>query len=134
MIVQSAQKKEKSMPAIRSLEDLGRIREEAARGKKLRATPGNAQVSVGMGSCSRAVGAHHTLERILKYVENEKMTGVTVTQTGCIGLCEYEPIVQVIFGDQSRVVYRNVDAQTAERIMKQHVQNGQPVTESIFRI
>jgi len=57
-----------------------------------------------------------------------------VTQTGCIGLCEQEPILQVILGDQPRVMYGKVDAQVVQKIMKQHVQNGQPVKENIIQI
>jgi NADP-reducing hydrogenase subunit HndB len=91
------------MPAIKSLEELKRIREEALQKKQMKATPGNVQVIVAMGTCGIAAGARDT-------------------------------IVQVVLGDQPKVVYGKVNAQVAEKIMKQHVQNGQPVKENIIQI
>lgn len=121
------------MPAIQSLQDLRRARDEALQKKRLGAAPGEVQVIVGTGSCSRAVGAHDTLKGILRFIEDEKLSGVAVMEAGCIGMCEYEPIVQIVYEDQSRFVYRNVDAQIAEKIMIQHVQNRQPLTKHLLR-
>ncbi len=122
------------MPAIKSLEDLKQIREEAQQKNQMKATPGNVQVIVMMGTCGIAAGARDTIKTVLTYIENEKISGVTVTQTGCIGLCEQEPIVQVVLGGQHKVVYGKVNVQVAKKIMKQHVQNGQPVKENIIQI
>lgn len=121
------------MPAIKSLEQLKRVREEALQKKQLKAAPGNIQVIIAMGTCGIAAGARDTMKSILNYIEIEKVSGVTITQTGCIGLCEQEPILQVVLGDQPKVMYGKVDAQLAQRIMKQHVQNGQPVKENIIQ-
>ena len=121
------------MPAIKSLEELKRVREEALQKKQLKAAPGNIQVIIAMGTCGIAAGARDIMKSILNYIEIEKVSDVTVTQTGCIGLCEQEPILQVVLGDQPKVMYGKVDAQLAQRIMKQHVQNGQPVKESIIQ-
>jgi NADP-reducing hydrogenase subunit HndB len=122
------------MPAIKSLEELKRIREEALQKKQLKATPGNVQVIVAMGTCGIAAGARDTMKSVLNYIENENLSGVIVTQTGCLGRCEEEPIMQVMVGDQPKVVYGKVNTQVAEKIMKQHVQNGQPVKENIIQI
>ena len=122
------------MPAIKSLDELKRIREEALQKKQMKAMPGHIQVIVAMGTCGIAAGARDTMKSVLNYIESENVSGVTVTQTGCIGLCEQEPIIQVVLGDQPKVVYGKVDAQVAQKIMKQHVQNGQPVKEHIIQI
>src|SRR5215208_6482406 len=122
------------MPAIKSLEELKRIREEALQKKQLKATPGNVQVIVAMGTCGIAAGARDTMKSVLSYIETQKLSGVTVSQTGCIGLCEQEPILQIMLGDQPKVIYGKVDAQVAQKIMQQHVQNGQPVKENIIQI
>ena len=122
------------MPAIKSLEELKRLREEALQKKQMKTIPGNVQVIVAMGTCGIAAGARDTMKSVLKYIETEKVSGVTVTQTGCIGRCEQEPIIQVALGDQPKVVYGKVNPQVAEKIMKQHVQNGQPVKENIIQI
>jgi NADP-reducing hydrogenase subunit HndB len=122
------------MPAIKSLEELKRVREEALQRKQMKATPGNVQVVVAMGTCGIAAGARDTMKSILSFIETEKVSGVTVTQTGCIGLCEQEPIMQVVLGDQPKVAYGKVDADVARKIMSQHVQNGQPVKEYVIQI
>ena len=122
------------MPAIKSLEEFKRVREEALQKKQLKATPGNIQVIVAMGTCGIAAGARDTMKSVLNFIETEKLSGVTVTQTGCIGLCEQEPILQVVLGDQPKVMYGKVDAQVAQKILKQHVQNGQLVKENIIQI
>jgi (2Fe-2S) ferredoxin len=122
------------MPAIKSLEELKRVREEALLKKQMKATPGNIRVIVAMGTCGIAAGARDTMKSVLTFIEAEQVSGVTVTQTGCIGLCEQEPIVQVAVGDQPKVAYGKVDADVARKIMKQHVQNGQPVKEYVIQI
>src|SRR5574338_577361 len=122
------------MPAIKSLEELKRVREEALQKKQMKAAPGNVPVIVALGTCGIAAGARDTMKSVLNFIENEKVSGVTVTQTGCLGRCEEEPILQVVVGDQPKVVYGKVNPQVAEKIMKQHVQNGQPVKENVIQI
>ncbi len=120
------------MPAIKSLEELKRVREEALQKKKMKAAPGNVQVIVAMGTCGIAAGARDTMKSVLNYIEKNNLSGITVTQTGCIGMCEQEPIVQVVIGDQPKVLYGKVNAEVIGQIMKQHVQNGQPVKDYVL--
>lgn len=120
------------MPAIKSLEELKRVREEALQKKKMKAAPGNVQVIVAMGTCGIAAGARDTMKSVLNYIETNNLSGVTVTQTGCIGMCEQEPIMQIILGDQPKVTYGKVNKEVAEQIMKQHVQNGTPVKDYVL--
>lgn len=122
------------MPAIKSLEELKRVREEALQKKKMKATPGNVQVIVAMGTCGIAAGARDTMKSVLNFIETNNLSGVTVTQTGCIGMCEQEPIVQVVIGDQPKVVYGKVNAEVAAQIMKQHVQDGLPMKDYVLPI
>jgi NADP-reducing hydrogenase subunit HndB len=122
------------MPAIKSLEELKRVREEALAKKQMKAAPGNIQVIVAMGTCGIAAGARDTMKSILNFIEVEGLSGVTVTQTGCMGMCEQEPIVQIIIGDQPKVVYGKVNAEVASQIMKQHVQNGISVKDYVLPI
>ena len=122
------------MPAIKSLEELKRVREEALAKKQMKAAPGQIQVIVAMGTCGIAAGARDTMKSILNFIETEKLSGVTVTQTGCMGMCEQEPIVQVIIGEQPKVVYGKVNAEVARQIMTQHVQKGMPVKDYVLPI
>ncbi len=120
------------MPAIKSLDDLKRIREEALQKRELKQTSGQAQVIVGMGTCGIAAGARETMKAILDAIQEENLSGIIVTQTGCIGLCEREPIVQVVVGEQAKVTYGKVTPAVARRILKQHVVGGQVVEENVI--
>jgi (2Fe-2S) ferredoxin len=122
------------MPAIKSLEELKRVREEALAKKQMKAAPGSVQVIVAMGTCGIAAGARDTMKSVLNYIEAQHLSGVTVTQTGCMGMCEQEPIVQVIFGEQAKVTYGKVNADVAAQIMKQHVQGGTPLKDHVLPI
>ena len=119
------------MPAIKSRDEFNHVA-EAARQRFREKIPSDIQVLVSMGSCGLAVGAGDTLKTILNIIQKEKINGVIVTQTGCLGLCEHEPIVQVIVGGQPGVIYGRVNGPVADKIMKQHVQNGKPVQENII--
>ncbi len=120
------------MSAIKSLDDLKRVREEALEKRKAKTTSGAAQVIVGMGTCGIAAGARETMKAVLKYVETENLQNIIVTQTGCIGLCEQEPILQVVIGDQPKVTYGKVTPEVVKDIMKTHVVGGKPLTNHII--
>lgn len=119
------------MPAIKSLDDLKRIREEALEKKRVKSSSGGVQVTVAMGTCGIAAGARDTMKAILNKIEEDQLPGIIVTQTGCIGMCEREPIVQVTIGEQPKVTYGKVTPQVAERILREHVLAGQVVTEFV---
>lgn len=122
------------MTTIKSLEDLKKAREEALRKRDVKIASGTAQVIVGMGTCGIAAGARDTMKAILDTIEKDGLNGILVTQTGCIGLCEREPIVQVIIGDQPKVTYGKVDPEVAKQILKDHVINGKPVADHVIQM
>lgn len=119
------------MPAIKSLDDLKRIREEALEKKKMKSSTGGVQITVAMGTCGIAAGARDTMRAILTQIEEKNITGIVVTQTGCIGLCEREPIVQVTVGESPKVTYGKVTPEVAGRILSEHVLSGQVLTEYV---
>ncbi len=121
------------MSTVKSLDDLKRIREEALQKRQLKTQSGSVQISVAMGTCGIAAGARDTMKAILKYIEEHNVSGITVTQTGCLGMCEREPIVQVTSGAEAKVTYGKVTADVAERIMKEHVVGGQPVKDYVIQ-
>ena len=120
------------MATVKSLEDLKRVREEALEKRKAKAASGQAQVIVGMGTCGIAAGARETMKAILDEIEKENLSGIIVTQTGCIGMCEREPIVQVIVGDQAKVTNGKVNPEVAQRIMRNHVVGGKIVEDHVI--
>jgi len=122
------------MSPVKSLEDLKRLREAALKKRKVKAESGQAQVIVAMGTCGIAAGARDTMKTILEMIEKENLSGIVVSQTGCIGLCEKEPIVQVIIGEQAKVTYGKVNPDTARKIMKAHVIGGNVVQDHVIRV
>jgi NADP-reducing hydrogenase subunit HndB len=115
---------EKHMSAIKSLEDLQRIRDEELEKKVARANASKAQVSIAMGTCSIAAGARETMKAMLDEIKSENLSGILLTQTGCIGLCEEEPTVQVQIAGQPKVTYGKVSPNLARQIVKEHLASG----------
>ncbi|HOW92399.1 MAG TPA: (2Fe-2S) ferredoxin domain-containing protein [Anaerolineaceae bacterium] len=122
------------MSTIKSLEDLKKAREEALKKRDLKATSGAVQVIVGMGTCGIAAGARDAMKAILETIEKDEISGVIVTQTGCIGVCEKEPIVQVIVGEAPKVTYGKVTPEVARKILKEHVVGGTVVSNNVINI
>ena len=122
------------MATIKSLEDLKHAREEALKKRELKASSGTVQVIVGMGTCGIAAGARDTMKAILETIEKDSINGVLVTQTGCIGVCEKEPIVQVILGENPKVSYGKVTPEIARLIVKEHVVNGKIVEKNVIQL
>jgi NADP-reducing hydrogenase subunit HndB len=126
------QELKRPMTAIQSLDDLKKFREGVLEKKAQEAQLGKTQVIVSLGSCGIAAGAMHTMQAILEQTEAEHLTGVQVSQTGCIGQCEEEPIVQVITGGQNKVSYGKVTPEVARRILREHVLGGKVVQEYVI--
>ncbi len=120
------------MSTIKSLEDLKRAREEALKKREAKATSGTAQIIVGMGTCGIAAGARDAMKAILDTIEKDSINGVIVSQTGCIGLCEKEPIVQVIIGEEPKVTYGKVNPDVAVKIVREHVVNHKVVEDHVI--
>lgn len=118
---------------MKSLEELQKIKERALQRRKLAGEGARARVVVAMGTCGIAAGARDTMTAILSEIEKKDVTDVIVTQTGCIGLCEYEPIVQVQIGDNDMVTYGKIDPERVPSLIEKHVIGGEPVTEWVVK-
>ncbi len=121
------------MTTIKSLEDLKKIREEALEKRKVKAAEGKAQVTVAMGTCGIAAGARETMKAVLDLIEKDNISGIIVSQTGCLGLCEKEPIMQVTIGNEPKVSYGKVTPEVARRIMKEHVGEGKILQDHVIK-
>lgn len=117
------------MDKIKTLDDLKRIREEALEKRKVKTAGGQIQIVVGMGTVGIAAGARETLKAILDYIEQNNLSDIIVRQTGNIGLDSFEPIVQVLIGENPKITYGRVTPDAVRLIMKKHVQDGQVVAE-----
>lgn len=120
------------MLKVKSLEELRRLKEEALEKRKAKTTAGSVQIVVGMGTCGIAAGARETMKTILEVIEQENLSDVVVTQTGCIGLCEWEPIVEVTVGGSPKVIYGKVSPEKVRQIMRQHIIAGAPIAEYLI--
>lgn len=120
------------MPAVKSIEDLKRWREEAVEKRKAQATTGRAHITVGMGTCGIAAGARDTMKAILGVIEEQNLTDIIVTQTGCIGLCRWEPIVEVVIGTEPKVSYGKVSPKKARQIVQEHIVGAKLIPEYVI--
>lgn len=115
---------------MKSLAELQAIKEKTRNAVGLRKdNDDKIRILVGMATCGIAAGARPVLSSLLDEVEKRNLSNVTVTQTGCIGVCQYEPIVEVVVPGQEKVTYVKVTPEKAVRIINDHVVNGNVVTE-----
>ena len=105
---------------MKSLEELKRIREEAKKKMTMRLdTEAEYRIVVGMATCGIAAGARPVLNAVIEEVARRELP-VIVTQTGCIGLCSLEPIVEVFDKEGNKTTYVLVTPEKAKRIVKKH--------------
>ena len=115
---------------MKSLEELKAIREKMKKQMDLRdSDESNIRVVVGMATCGIAAGARPVLSAFLEEVDKRGLQNVTVSQTGCIGVCRLEPIVEVFVPGQEKVTYAKVKPEMVPIIVEQHLVNRNVVTD-----
>ena len=115
---------------MKSLEELKAIRERMHKQVGLReADDDSIRVVVGMATCGIAAGARPVLEAFLQEIDKRELKNVTVTQTGCIGVCRLEPIVEVYVPGQEKVTYVKMKPEMVPKVVADHLVNHQVVTE-----
>ncbi|MBR0154282.1 MAG: (2Fe-2S) ferredoxin domain-containing protein [Lachnospiraceae bacterium] len=115
---------------MKSLEELAAIRDRMKSRVVLREGSGETRVVVGMATCGIAAGARPVLNAFVEEVAKENLTDhVTVTQTGCIGICQYEPVVEIFEAGKEKVTYVKMTAEKAKRVVEEHLKGGKPVSE-----
>ena len=116
---------------MKSLEELRAIREKMQGQVGLRAEDhAHTRVVVGMATCGIASGARPVLNTLSRLVQEKGLTGkVAVTQTGCIGLCQYEPIVEVMEPGKPKITYIKLDSEKAAEVVERHLIGGHIVEE-----
>lgn len=115
---------------MKSLEELLAIRDKAKAAMTDREGTGDGiRVVVGMATCGIAAGARPVLNAFVDEVSKRNLKNVTVAQTGCIGMCQYEPIVEVFEPGKDKVTYVQVSPEKVAEIVASHIVNGNPVVE-----
>ncbi len=96
----------------------------------VRNSSGDIRVVVGMATCGIAAGARPVLNAFVEGVSEAGLSDkVQVTQTGCIGICQYEPVVEIYEKDKEKVTYVKMTAEKAKRVVDEHIKGGKVVTE-----
>ena len=115
---------------MKSLAELAAIRDKMKNKVALREESGATRIVVGMATCGIAAGARPVLSTFVEEVDKAGLNGsVAVTQTGCIGLCRYEPIVEVLRAGEEKVTYIKMTPEKALEVMEKHIKGGKPVVE-----
>ena len=87
------------------------------------------RVLVGMATCGIAAGARPVLTAISDEVNKRELHDVLVTQTGCIGICQYEPVVEITEPGKEKVTYVKMTEEKAREVVEKHLKNGTPILE-----
>ena len=116
---------------MKSLEELMAIKAKMADKVAVRQAEGNEiRIVVGMATCGIAAGARPVLNAFVEGVTAAGLAeSVTVTQTGCIGICQYEPVVEIHQKDKEKVTYVKMTAEKAQEVIEKHIKGGAVVSD-----
>ena len=115
---------------MKSLAELAAIKERMQNKVVIREGSAKTRVVVGMATCGIAAGARPVLNAFVEEVDKAGLVDkVTVTQTGCIGICQYEPVVEIFEEGKEKVTYVKLDAAKAVEIVEKHLKGGNIVAE-----
>lgn len=115
---------------MKTLEELAAIRDRMKNKVAIREGTNETRIVVGMATCGIAAGARPVLNTLVEEVDKAGLTGtVSVSQTGCIGMCRLEPIVEVIRSGEEKVTYIKMTADKAREVVEKHIKGGKPVVE-----
>ena len=115
---------------MKSLAELAEIRAKMQNKVVLREGSGQIRVVVGMATCGIAAGARPVLNAFVEEVSRLGLQNkVTVTQTGCIGICQFEPVVEVYEAGKDKVTYVKMTADKAKEVVETHLQGGKVIED-----
>ncbi len=115
---------------MKSLAELAAIREKMKDKVAIRKGLGQVRVVVGMGTCGIAAGARSVLSAFVEKVSEAGLSDkVTVTQTGCVGNCQLEPVVEVFEDGKEKVTYVKMTAEKVSEVVEQHLKGGKVVEQ-----
>ena len=116
---------------MKSIEERMAIRDKTRKNMTVREDTGDSKIRVvvGMATCGIAAGARPVLNAFVDEIAKRDVKGVSVQQTGCIGMCQYEPIVEVTEPGKEKVTYVKMTPEKAVRVVNDHIVNGNPVAE-----
>ena len=117
------------MPAIKSLEELRKIKEEALQKREATQASGRVQITVPMGTCGIAAGAREVMNALMEEMAQTDRQDIRVVTSGCMGMCSSEPNVTVEIQDAEPIVYQKMEANRMRQVFKRHVLLGEVQTD-----
>ena len=114
---------------MKSIADLEKIRQATLSKVNLRRESEGTRIVVGMATCGIAAGARPVMLAFMDEIQKRQLAHVTVSQTGCVGMCRLEPMVDIIVPGKEKVTYVHVKPEMVPRIVAEHIVNGRPVQE-----
>ena len=117
---------------VRSLDDLKKIKESTDDLTSARSEQDKVKIIIGMGTCGIAAGAREIMNAVLRELEVRNLHNVAVETTGCIGMCQNEPLLDVIRPGEPRITYCAVTPSDVSRIVSEHVVNGRIVQDKLY--
>ena len=115
---------------MKSLAELQALRDKVKSNMGIREDDtGNTRVVVGMATCGIAAGARPVMLEFIEELKRRGIENATVSQTGCVGVCRLEPIVEVYVKGQEKVTYVHMTPEKVARVVNDHIVNGNVVTE-----
>ena len=116
---------------MKSLQELAEIREKSKSKVSLREGHNEIRIVVGMATCGIAAGAREVMKAVLDELAKRKINNVSVLQTGCIGMCQKEPLLDIVRPGEDRVTYGPVKPTDVPRIIADHLVNGNIVEDLV---
>ena len=115
---------------MKSLEELMAIKAKMQDKVSVRTSSGDIRIVVGMATCGIAAGARPVLNAFVEGVSEAGISDkVTVTQTGCIGICQFEPVVEIYEADKEKVTYVKMTPDKAKEVIEKHIIGGKVIDE-----
>ena len=114
---------------MKSLAELEAIRQRVASNVTMRKDDHAIRVVVGMATCGIAAGARPVMSAFVEEIGKRNLEHVSVVQTGCIGVCRLEPIVEILVPGEEKVTYVKMTPDKAKQVVAEHLVNGRPIKE-----
>ena len=115
---------------MKSVEELLAIKAKMQDKIAVRKGSGETRIVVGMATCGIAAGARPVLNAFVEAISAAGLSdSITVTQTGCIGICQYEPVVEVFEKDKEKVTYVKMTPEKAAEVVEKHIKGGAIIAE-----
>ncbi|MEA4932814.1 MAG: (2Fe-2S) ferredoxin domain-containing protein [Lawsonibacter sp.] len=117
--------KQQKQPKIRSRSDLEKICHQVS----VNAEENSVRIVVGLGTCGVAAGARQVFDAMQQEIARLGLAHVRLVSTGCVGICQFEPVVEVYMPGQSRTTYVKMTPERAIRVVQQHIRGGNSLAE-----